>query len=121
MKILIIDDNTDITDAIKFYCESKNTDYQIANNASEGLAAINNDKFDLVLLDIAMPEFTGLDVLNNLKSSGLLDKLNIVVFTASSDAKMFEEIKRNGVKEILKKPCSVEELEQVFSRYRKSF
>jgi AmiR/NasT family two-component response regulator len=43
--------------------------------------------------------------------------MNIVVFTASSDPNMFEEIKNSGVKEILKKPCGIVELEELINRF----
>lgn len=64
-----------------------------------------------------MPVFTGLDVISSLENEGLLNKMNVVVFTASSDPKLYAEIKNSGVKEILKKPCGIEELESVIKKY----
>ena len=52
-----------------------------------GLERIRNDKFDFILLDIAMPEFSGWDILQSLKKDGLVESKNIVIFTASSDKK----------------------------------
>ena len=63
MRILIIVDNKDITEVVRYYCESKQIECQTANSAVDGLALISNSKFDLVLLDMAMPEVTGLDVI----------------------------------------------------------
>jgi FixJ family two-component response regulator len=60
-----------------------------------------------------MPVFSGLDILRSLKTEDILKRTNVVVFTASSDPKMYEEIRNSGVKEILKKPCGVEDLENV--------
>ncbi len=117
VKLLIIDDNNDITDAVRFFCETKNIDCEIANNASEGLTAIHNGTFNLILLDIAMPEVSGFEVIKSLKNEGLLEKLNIVIFTASSDHNLFEEIRKMGLKEILRKPCSVEDLTELIKRY----
>ncbi len=117
VKLLIIDDNNDITDAVRFFCDTKNIDCEIANSASEGLTAIHNGRFNLILLDIAMPEVSGFEVIKSLKNEGLLEKLNIVIFTASSDHKLFEEITKMGLKEILKKPCSVEDLTELIKRY----
>ena len=116
MNILIIDYNNDITDVVKFYCDSKNILCQTAGSALEGLALIRNNAFDLVLLDLAMPEVSGLDVVKLLKDENLLKKLNVVIFTASSDPKMFEEIRKMGVNKILKKPCSLEDLDELFKK-----
>jgi FixJ family two-component response regulator len=46
--------------------------------------------------------------------------MNIVIFTASSDQKLFEKLKKSGVKEILHKPCSVDELSDLINRYDKA-
>jgi DNA-binding response OmpR family regulator len=64
MKLLVIDDSKDITDVIMVYCDSKDLDCTVLNTGSNGLNVIrDNDEFDLILLDLAMPEFSGLDIL----------------------------------------------------------
>ncbi len=118
MRLLVIDDNKDITDVIKFYCESKNIDCQIANNAADGFAEIRDNVFDLILLDVAMPEYSGLELAKNLKNKKMLDDLNIVTFTASSDPKLFEELENIGIRKILKKPFGIEEFEELIKRYK---
>lgn len=117
MKLLVIHDNKDISDAVIFYCESEQITCDTFTDGISGLSAIRNGQYDLVLLDVAMPEFTGLDVTKSLRADGLLEKVNIIVFTASSDTNMFEEIKNSGVKDILKKPCSIDELGELIKRY----
>jgi CheY-like chemotaxis protein len=119
MRLLAIDDSKDNTEVVRYYCESRQIECQTANSAAEGLALISKDKFDLVLLDMAMPEVTGLDVIKRLKMKRLLDTLSIVIFTASSDPKLLREVAKFGVTERLKKPCGVEELDRVVSKYRK--
>ena len=57
-----------------------------------------------------MPEFSALDVIKSLKNENLLDRRNIVVFRASSDPKVLEEMGKTGVKAIFKKPFSVDDL-----------
>jgi DNA-binding response OmpR family regulator len=117
MKILLVDDNKAITDAVSFYCESEQINCDTITDGKSGLSAIRKGHYDLVLLDVAMPEFTGLDIIKSLKADGLLEKMNIVVFTASSDHKMFEEITKSGVKEVLKKPCSIYDLGELIKRF----
>jgi CheY-like chemotaxis protein len=121
MKLLVIDDNHDITDVVRFYCDSKGLDCTVINDGNDGLNLIReNDDFDLILLDLAMPDFTGLDVINSLKKENLLDQKKIIVFTASSDPKVMEEIRNSGVKGILKKPCSVDDLTALIDKFRKN-
>ena len=65
-----------------------------------------------------MPDFTGVDVLNSLRDDGLLESRNIVVLTASSDQNMLDEISGSGVKGILKKPCSLDELTEWIEKFK---
>lgn len=121
MNILIIDDNEEITEVISFYCGKKNIDCKVVNDGKEGLETMrSNDEFDLILLDLAMPDFTGIDVLNSLKNDGLLESKNVVVMTASSDQNMPEEIGNSGVKGILRKLCSLDELAELMEKFCKT-
>jgi two-component system, OmpR family, response regulator len=120
MKLLVIDDSKDITDVIMIYCDSKDIDCTVINGGRNGLNLMRkNDEFDLILLDLAMPEFSGLDVIKSLKSENLLEQRNIVVFTASSDRKVLAEIEKSGVKAIFKKPFSVDDLTALIEKYVK--
>jgi CheY-like chemotaxis protein len=86
LRLLLIDDNEEITEAIDYYCKSaKDVDCKVINEGKEGLESIRNEEFDLILLDLAMPEFTGLDVTKSLEQDGTIESKNIVVFTTSSD------------------------------------
>jgi DNA-binding NarL/FixJ family response regulator len=71
-------------------------------------------------VDLAMSEFSGLDVIKSLENENLLERRNIVVFTASSDPKLLEEIVRSGVKGIFKKPFSVDDLTSLIEKFRKN-
>jgi CheY-like chemotaxis protein len=116
--MLLVDDNHEIAQAITFYCGAKNIDCHVVDNGQEGLERIRNDKFELILLDIAMPEFTGIDIIKSLKQDRSIESRNIVVFTASSNRRMLDEIMNSGVKEILRKPCSLDDLTELIEKYR---
>jgi CheY-like chemotaxis protein len=118
MKILVIDDSQEITEVLKFWLENEGVTVDVITDGSIGLDIIRNRQFDLILLDVAMPDFTGLDVVDSLKNEGLLESKNIRIFTASSDKNLFERLKNSGVKGILKKPSSLQELEKLLDQYR---
>jgi CheY-like chemotaxis protein len=120
VKVLLIDDNEEITEVLKFYLENMDIDCKIVSNGKDGLLAIQNEDSDLILLDVAMPEFTGLDIIDSLKRDGILETKNVVVMTASSDKNLLQQISASGIKETLMKPCSLEELTDLIERYRKN-
>ena len=84
MQILIIDDNSEITDMLSFYLANDGYECKVVNDGKEGLQALKSEEFDLALLDLAMPEFSGMDIINSLKEDNLLEKKKIVVLTAST-------------------------------------
>ena len=88
------------------------------NEGKKGLDSIRNEEFDLIMLDLAMPDFTGLDVIKSLQQDGKIESKNIIIFTASSDRKMLDEINNSGIKEIFKKPCSLNDLVELIEKYR---
>lgn len=111
MRILIIDDSDDITDLLVKVLTTVGHEVAPSDNGREGLAMINSGKFDLVFLDIAMPDFSGLDVIDKLVQSGRIRDSPIVLFTASSitDAEVAELVKK-GVHSCLRKPVRIETL-----------
>jgi two-component system OmpR family response regulator len=118
LRLLLVDDSHEIAEVVSFYCSTKNIDCSAIENGQEGLERIRKDKFDLILLDIAMPDFTGIDIIKSIKQEGSIESKNLVVFTASSDQRMLDEIKKSGVKEIFKKPCSLDELTGLIEKFR---
>lgn len=118
MNIHIIDDNKDITDAISLFAESQNHQCTISNDGREGYDRIINEDFDLILLDIAMPEFSGYDILSKLTDKGNFEMSKIVVITASNlDGNASGKIEALGIYKLVRKPLSLEALEDIFSKF----
>ena len=105
MKILLIDDNTDITKMLHKYLTIKGHLCYVANDGQIGLDLLKNQAFNVVILDIAMPKFSGNDVLDELNKIGKMKNQNIVTLTASTLSGDIESILKNkGVHSCLKKP-----------------
>jgi CheY-like chemotaxis protein len=113
-----VEDNLEISEVMTVYCGlKKDIDCKVVNSGQEGLERISNENFDLILLDLAMPEFSGKDVIQSFTRDQLVQK-NVVIFTASSDPPVLEQMKNTGVKEIFKKPFSLEQLTELIEKYR---
>ncbi len=77
----------------------------------DGLELIRKQQFDIVLLDLSMPEFCGMDVLNALEKEGIANKQKIVVFTATNPSEDgYRSLLKKGVHSILKKPLDIDML-----------
>ncbi len=111
MNILGIDDNADLLQLSEIALSSDGHEYTGVDGGRDGLEEIRNGNYDLVLLDLSMPEFSGLDVIDALEKDGLMKKQKIVLFTASPPTD--EEIKSllaRGLHSIMKKPLDVDVL-----------
>jgi len=105
MKILGIDDNKDLLNLSEISLRSGGHEYTGINNGKDGLKAIMDEKFDIVLLDLSMPDFSGQDVIDALVKDGIMNKQKVVIFTATSPTKeMCDQFLEKGVHSILKKP-----------------
>ena len=77
MKILGIDDNTDITELLDTVLNGSGHEYTFVNDGKSGVKKIKENQYDLVLLDLAMPGFSGEDVLAELNKEELSRLENI--------------------------------------------
>jgi len=108
MKILIVDDDVELTKALESTITAVGHDVQFTNEPKDGLKLIRELNHDMVILDLAMPEFSGIDIIENLAEDDTIKKTKIVVMTASSAAD--EELKNLvdlGVHSILRKPVDI--------------
>ncbi len=120
MKILVIDDNTDITNLMQKVLTSKGLEVTTCNNGKDGLELIRKNNSDAILLDIAMPNFSGKDIVDSLSKENTIGNHNIILFTASSitDDEIDLLIKK-GVKGCLRKPVRIEELLELVNKFKK--
>jgi len=94
----MVDDNASTTKALSSILRKKGHDCVVLNNGKDGLQAILNQKFDVVILDIFMPGFSGLNVIDSLEQSGKLKEHKIIVFTSTYfEESWAEKLVRRGV------------------------
>lgn len=111
MKFLIIDDTKNITVMLSKMLKMEGYECVTSNDGRTGLSLIEREKFDAVLLDLAMPEFSGLDVIDALGKSGKIKEQKIIVLTASSPPDdTLSDLKARGVYTVLKKPIDLDVL-----------
>jgi len=78
---------------------------------------IKKGHFDVVLLDLAMPDFTGYDIINELEKENILKDQKIIVLTATSlDDDAIRKLKKSGIHSIQSKPMNVNTLVEVMSK-----
>ena len=120
MKILGIDDNESINKMLKNILIPAGHEYQSVTNGRDGLKLIQEQNWDVVLLDIAMPEFSGKDVVDELVKTGNIKKQPVILFTASTiSSDEINEMIKMGVTSCLRKPMSMKNLLEVLANVKK--
>ncbi len=111
MKILIVDDDVELVKAVESTLSSVGHDVQFTNEPKEGLNLIREQNYDLVFLDLSMPEFSGIDIIKNLAEDDTIKEKKIVVMTASAmDEEELKHLVDLGVHSILRKPVDIDAL-----------
>ena len=83
-KISVIDDEKDLVEALKDFLEPRNFTVSFAYDGRSGLEIIRKEKPDVVLLDIAMPDIDGRDVLVELKNNDDTKDIPVIMLTCKS-------------------------------------
>jgi DNA-binding response OmpR family regulator len=120
MRVLLIDDNKDVAEMVRLCLESQdNITCRVIDEGKAGLQLIKDDTFDVILLDLAIPEFSGFDIFKALREDNLLKSKNILIFTASSvtDTEV-QQMLAFGAKGVLRKPLSIDDLIGAVERFR---
>ena len=112
MKVLIIDDNQETTCLLSKYLNAKGIENNVTNDPIDGLKRIKEENYDTVLLDISMPEFSGIDIIHTLEREKRLQDQKIVIFSAISftDMEIQHSLKKEGVEFCIKKPIKLDQL-----------
>jgi len=109
LEILIIDDNEQITKMLTTFLELKEHKCTVANDGKEGLMIIKESRHDVVLLDLAMPEFDGFAVIKDLEENNMLKDHKVIVFTASTiTEEELDGLVDRGVSSYILKPIDID-------------
>jgi DNA-binding NtrC family response regulator len=105
LKTLLVDDDELIRDSLKIAFSAKGCAMRVAESAEEGLEAIAEEEFDIIISDFRLPCMNGLEFLK-LAAISHPDAVRLLI-TAYRDDHIFPEAVRIGVNEFIEKPFSV--------------
>jgi DNA-binding response OmpR family regulator len=108
-RILIVDDDPEIVEAVTFALEAKGYEVLVARDGTEGLKAAERDNPDLVILDMMMPKRSGFLVLEKLRVSRPVP-VRVIMITAN-EGKLHKDYAEDlGVDDYIRKPFGMDRL-----------
>ena len=115
-RILIVDDEPDLCDILRFNLEAAGYEVATANSAEEAIGMLNSEgpadapTFDLLLLDVMMPGMSGFELAGKLKQNGSTSQLPIIFLTALGGEEDLLHGFHLGADDYIAKPFSVREV-----------
>ncbi len=110
MKILLVDDEEEVLEAVKSRLENRGFVVVTANHAEKALKKIDSEEFDLLLMDVMLPGMSGAEAISLLKRNGKL-KIPVIFVTGVFCKEGAQGINVGGqVYPALAKPFTIDEL-----------
>lgn len=110
IKVLVVDDERNILDIIKFNLEVEGYEVITSRDGEEALRLVQELKPDLILCDIMMPELDGLEVCRRLKSDGRTNQIPVVMLSARTQAQDKVASIEAGADDFITKPFDFSDL-----------
>ncbi len=106
-KILLVEDNDSIVKGLKYTLQQEGFNVDVSKYANEAKAVINRNNFDLVILDIALPDGSGYDICKLIKST---KKIPVIFLTAKDEENDIVQGFDLGADDYVVKPFKIREL-----------
>ena len=123
-RILIVDDEPDVTELLKYKLEQEGYNCEVINNPVKFVGRIREFQPDLVILDIMMPELNGMQLCNIAKADPAMRQVPIIFLTARNEVEDRVKGLEAGADDYVSKPFNTKELllrvDKILSRSRQT-
>ncbi len=116
-KILIVDDEPDVVAFLKKRLQARDYNVISANDGIEGLKKAIDEKPDLILLDIIMPNKDGFAMLKELKDKETTKEMPVIIISVKGESSAIFEGQTLGATDYLIKPYDFQELLKYIKKY----
>lgn len=115
-RILVAEDDPASLELVQVFLESEGYDVQAALDGNRALDLGGSGAFDLLILDMHMPEYGGVEVLQMMRKRFLHRPMKIIALTADARPELRDELLREGIDGYLTKPVSLADLRSEVQR-----
>jgi DNA-binding NtrC family response regulator len=107
-KVLIVDDEERFRTTLHKLLSVRKIDAAHVGSAKEAFSEIANSDYDVILLDVKMPEMNGIEALGRIKREN--PQIEVIILTGHASVDVAIEIMKLGGYDYLLKPCAIDEL-----------
>jgi len=112
-KILIVDDDRIVLDSCERILEAENFKVLLVSSAKEAIQLLETEYFDLMIMDVKMPEKDGMYILDKIREKWPLEywpELPVLVMTGYPTLETIKELRKKGARDFIPKPFTPDEL-----------
>ena len=109
-KVLVVDDTPDMAQLMAMVVQNEGYEAHVASDGQLALRMASYEHPDVVLLDIMMPQMSGLEVLSHLKADVALREIPVILVSEGVDTSEYEPTLGESLRAIHRKPLSLDEL-----------
>ena len=118
-RLLVVEDEEDIQEMLSFSLRANNFSIQVAGDGRSAWNELKSNAYDLVLLDWMLPDITGIELLQRIRSDAQLKDIRVIMLTARSEESDRIRGLETGADDYVVKPFSLNELRaRIRSRLR---
>jgi excisionase family DNA binding protein len=108
--VLIVDDDPRIREFVRVNLEMDGFAVREAGSADEGLAVLEDEPPDLILLDVMMPNVDGWEMLQRVRQRHGVDSIQVIMFSGKVDENVEQQAEAGGAQAFVGKPFNAQEL-----------
>jgi CheY-like chemotaxis protein len=110
-RILYLDDNPSHIKLMRMVMSTRvDTELSVATDGAQGIEKARSEPFDLILVDLYLPDGRGDEVVRKLRSQEVTAKLPAIIISAEDDATVVQEAMRAGANAYITKPFDISDL-----------
>ena len=117
LNILVAEDNIINQKVVKVLFKNLGYEIDIVPNGKEAIKSINKKKYDIVFMDIMMPEIDGLEATREIRAMGY--KMPIIALTADLGNETKKSAYKSGINEFIGKPIKSDKLKKIMIKWFK--
>ena len=107
-KILIVDDEPRIRDVFKEFCQiTKGVEVEMAENGLDAVDKVKNNEYDLVTMDLIMPEMAGVEAVAKIKE--IKPQMPVIIITGNATERLINQAGLKGAASLLLKPVRLDD------------
>jgi response regulator RpfG family c-di-GMP phosphodiesterase/serine/threonine protein kinase len=109
-RILVVDDEASVRKLCRQILHREGAIVEEAANGAQALARAGKGDIDLVLLDVAMPDFSGVEVLDLLRKKDPMGRMKVLMYSGHVTAEQMSDLLHRGADDFVTKPFSIAQL-----------